>query len=95
MDINLQKQMAFNEKLHELLEETRRVKPFNYESVFIENNEFKKQNTLLQVKLKALSMQEKNANLWWDAIHDIVHKNTGKVCKRYEKNERLYNHMIS
>ncbi len=32
---NLQKQMAFNEKLHKFLKETRRVKPFNYQSVFI------------------------------------------------------------
>ncbi len=49
MDINLQKQMAFNEKLQKLLEETKRVKPFNYDNVFIQNSEFKKQNILLQV----------------------------------------------
>jgi hypothetical protein len=42
MDKNLQKQMAFNEKLQKLLEETMRVKPFNYDCVFIKNNEFKK-----------------------------------------------------
>jgi hypothetical protein len=47
MDRNLQKQMAFNEKLQKFLEEARRVKPFNYNNVFIENNEFKKHNTLL------------------------------------------------
>jgi hypothetical protein len=47
------------------------------------------------VKFKALSMEEKNANLWWDAIQDIVLKNIGKVCRRYEKNERLYRHIIS
>jgi hypothetical protein len=85
---------AFNEKLNKLLEETRRVRPFNYDSVLIENNEFKKQNTFLQVKLKALSMEEKDAYLWWDAIHDIIQKNIGKICKRYEKNERLHKHMI-
>ncbi len=27
---------------------------------------------LLQVKFKALSMEEKYVNLWWDAIQDIV-----------------------
>jgi len=47
MDRNLQKQMAFNEKLHKLLEETWKVNPFNCYSVFIENNEYKKQITLL------------------------------------------------
>jgi hypothetical protein len=55
--------MAFNEKLNKLLEETWRVKPFNYDNVFTKNNEYEKQNTLLQVKLKALSMEEKNADL--------------------------------
>jgi hypothetical protein len=39
--------MAFNEKLNNLLEETQKKKPFNYDIVFRENNEFKKQNTLL------------------------------------------------
>jgi hypothetical protein len=34
--------MTFNEKLQKLLKEARRVKPFNYDSVFIENNDFKK-----------------------------------------------------
>jgi hypothetical protein len=38
--------MAFNEKLQKLLEEAWKVKPFNYDSVFIENNEFKKKNIL-------------------------------------------------
>jgi hypothetical protein len=42
MDINLQKQLVFNEKLNKLLEETQKKKPFNYDFVFIENNEFKK-----------------------------------------------------
>ncbi len=42
MDINLQKQLVFNEKLNKLLEETQKTKPFNYDFVFIENNEFKK-----------------------------------------------------
>jgi hypothetical protein len=65
--------MAFNEKLHELIEETKRIKPFIYDNVFIEKNEFKKQNTLLQVKFKAFSMEEKDADLWWDVILDIVH----------------------
>jgi hypothetical protein len=34
----------------------------------LENNEFKKQNTLFYVKLKALLMEEKYANLWWDVV---------------------------
>jgi hypothetical protein len=34
-------------------------------------------------------MEEKHANLWWDAIEDIVQKDIGKVCKKYERNERL------
>ncbi len=72
MDRNLQKHKAFNEKLQKLLKETQKVKPFNYDSVFREQNEFKKHNILFQVKFKALSMEEKNANLWWDAIQDIV-----------------------
>jgi len=35
---------------------------------FGENSEIKKQNTLLQVKFKALLMEEKDADLWWDKI---------------------------
>ncbi len=66
MDKNLQKHMALNEKLNKLLEETQKKKPFNI--VFGENNEFKKYNTLLQIKLKALSMEEKDADLWWDVV---------------------------
>jgi len=46
---------------------------------------------LLKVKLKALSMEEKDANLLWDAIQ----KDIGKVYKKYERNERLYRHKIS
>jgi len=42
MDKNLQKQMAFNEKLNRLMEETLKKKPFNYDTIFIENDEFKK-----------------------------------------------------
>ncbi len=81
MDRNLQKQMAFNEKLNKILEEIQKKKPFNYDIVFRENNEFKKHNILLQVKLKALSMEERDANLWWDAIQDIFQKDIGKVTK--------------
>jgi hypothetical protein len=65
----------------------RRKNPSNYDIVFIKNNEFKKQNTLFQVKLKALSMEEKDVNLWWDVIQDIVQKDIGKVYKKYERNE--------
>jgi hypothetical protein len=39
-------------------------------------------------------MEEKDANLWWDVIQDIVQKDIGKVCKKYERNERLYKHKI-
>ncbi len=64
--------MAFNENLNKLLKEIQKKKPFNYDIVFTENSEFKKQNTLLQVKLKASSMEEKDPNLWWDAVQDII-----------------------
>jgi len=64
--------MAFNEKLNTLLEETQKKKPFNYDIVFKKNNEFKKHNILLQVKLKALLMEKKDSNLWWDVVQDIV-----------------------
>jgi hypothetical protein len=42
MDINLQKQMASNEKLNKLLEEIQKKKSFDYDIVFTTNNEFKK-----------------------------------------------------
>ncbi len=71
--------MAFNEKLQKLLEEAQRKKPFNYDSDFIENNEFKKHNTLFQVKFKALSMEEKYVYLWWDVVQDIIQKDIRKV----------------
>jgi hypothetical protein len=41
------------------LEEAQGVKPFNYDNVFRENSEFKKQHTLLQVKFKPLLMEKK------------------------------------
>ncbi len=56
--------MAYNEKLQKLLGEAHKVKPFNYDSVFTKASEYKKQNTLIQVKHKALSMEEKYADLW-------------------------------
>jgi hypothetical protein len=87
--------MAFNEKLNKLLQDIQKKKPFNYEIVFIENSEFNKQNTLLLVKLKALSMEEKDVDLWWDVIQDIVQKDIGKVCRKYERNERLCRRKIS
>jgi hypothetical protein len=40
-------------------------------------------------------MEEKHVDLWWDAVQDIVRKDIGKVYRRYERNERLYMHMIS
>ncbi len=42
----------------------------------------------------ALSMDEKDVDLWWDVVQDIVYKYIGKVCRKYERNERLYRHMI-
>jgi hypothetical protein len=42
--MNLQRQMAFNEKLQIFLKEAQKIKPFNYENVFKENNELKKQH---------------------------------------------------
>jgi hypothetical protein len=47
MDEKLQKQMAFNEILNKLLHEIQKKKPFNFDIVFKENSEFKKQNILL------------------------------------------------
>jgi hypothetical protein len=47
---------------------TQKTKPFIYGIVFRDNTTFRKQNTLLQVKLKALSMEEKDVDLWWDLI---------------------------
>ncbi len=87
--------MAFNEKLNKLLEEIHKKKLCNYDNVFIENNELKKKNILLQVKLKALLVKEKDAKLWWDVVQDIVKKDIGKVCKKYERNERFYRQRIS
>ncbi len=63
MDRNLQKQMTFNEKLQKFLKDAHIIKPFNNDNVFIENNEFKKLNTLFQVKFKALLMEEKNVDM--------------------------------
>jgi hypothetical protein len=81
--------------LNKLLEETQKTNPFNYDIAFTEKNEFKKHNILLQVKFKALSMEEKNVNVWWDVVKDIVQKDIRKVCRKYERNERLHIHMIS
>ncbi len=85
MDKNLQKQMASKERLQKVLKEAQGIQPFKYDSVFKKNNELKKQHNLLQVKLKALTMEEKDAYLWWDAMEDIVPKDIRKVCKMYEK----------
>jgi hypothetical protein len=46
--MGIYKQMAFNEKLNKLLQETLKKKPFNYDTIFGKNSEFKKHNTLLQ-----------------------------------------------
>jgi hypothetical protein len=80
--------------LQKLLDETQKVKPLNYDSVLRKNSELKKQNTLLYVKFNAFSMEEKDANFWWDGVQDVVEKDIRKVCRRYERNERLYRHKI-
>jgi hypothetical protein len=73
MDKNLQRQMAFNERLEKVLEAAQGIKPFNYDNVFKESNELKKQqHNLFQVKLKALTMEEKDVDLWWDAMQNVV-----------------------
>ncbi len=35
-------------------------------------------------------MEEKDGDLWWDVVQDVVQKDIGKVCRRYERNKRLY-----
>ncbi len=64
--------MALDERLQHVVEQAQGIKPFNHDSVLKKNNELKKQHTLFQVKLKALTMEEKDGDLWWDAVHDIV-----------------------
>jgi len=39
-------------------------------------------------------MEGRDVDLWWDAVHDIVWKDIGEVCRKYERSERLYRHMI-
>jgi hypothetical protein len=40
-------------------------------------------------------MEEKHVELWWDVMHDIVQKEIRKVCRMYERNEKLNMHKIS
>ncbi len=40
-------------------------------------------------------MKEKDANLWWNVVQDIVQKDIRKVCGMYERNEKFYRHKIS
>jgi hypothetical protein len=61
----------------------------------METPKFKKHHSLLKIKLKALIMEEKDAHLWWDVVHDIIQKDIQKNCKMYEKNEKFYRHKIS
>jgi hypothetical protein len=83
-----------DEKLNKLLKGIQKKKTFNYDNVFIKISEFNKYNILLHVKFKALSMEEKDVNLLWEAIQDIVHKDIGKACRKYERNEMIYKHKI-
>ncbi len=39
-------------------------------------------------------MEIKYVDLWWDVVHDIIQKDIRKNYRRYERNERLYMHMI-
>jgi hypothetical protein len=39
-------------------------------------------------------LEEKDVDLWWDVIFDVVQENIGKVYRKYERNERLYNHKM-
>ncbi len=89
MDRNLQRQMVVNERLQQVLEQAKGIKPFNYDNVFRKNNELKKQHSLLKVKLKALIMEEKDVDLWQDVVQGIVQKDVGKVCKMFERNKKL------
>jgi len=68
MDRNLQKQNVVNEGLQQVLEQAKGIKPFNYDNVFKENNELKKQHSFLKIKLKALTMEERDVDLWWDVV---------------------------
>ncbi len=65
---SLRKLMAFNEKLNKVMEEIQKEKLFNYANVFGINGECNKHIILFQIKSKALSMEEKDTNLWWDVI---------------------------
>jgi hypothetical protein len=40
-------------------------------------------------------MEEKDVYVWWNGVHNIVQKEIGKVCRKYERNQRLYIHKIS
>ncbi len=40
-------------------------------------------------------MEEKDANIWWDIVQNIVQKDIRKIYKIYERNEKLYKHKIS
>jgi hypothetical protein len=64
--------MVFNKRLQKVLKEAQRIKSFDYDNVLKKNNELKKQHSLLQLKFKALTMKEKDADLWWDLVQDIV-----------------------
>jgi ribosome-binding ATPase YchF (GTP1/OBG family) len=70
MDKNLQNQMAFIKMLNKLLEEIKKKKTLT------KNNKFKKYNILLQVKFKALSMEEKKCKL-------MVGCSSGHCPKKY------------
>jgi RNAse (barnase) inhibitor barstar len=40
-------------------------------------------------------MEEKDVDLWWDVVQNIVERDIGKVYKKYERNEKFYKHKIS
>jgi len=47
-------------------------------------------NSIISIIFKALTIEEKDADLWWDVVQDIVYKDIGKVYKKYERNEKPY-----
>jgi hypothetical protein len=47
-------------------------------------------NSIISIIFKALTIEEKDADLWWDVVQDIVYKDIGKVYKKYERNEKSY-----
>ncbi len=39
-------------------------------------------------------MENKDVDLWWDVVQDIIQKYVKKVYRMYERNEKFYMHKI-